>query len=454
MKDIILAFKTRIHLNNIQEAAFEFWAQARRIAYNYALHLCHIIIETEKRRIRNADIAEIDKYFNASKKKLSCTKGVRKNSNGIGIGTGFNEHLNSKLVPNTVCQQAIKYDLKAAWKKYHKGQGGAPRFQSYRRRKSFSLTTANLNEEMIHHGYVDLPCGMGRAKLGDAIPYENATPKGTHFIKEGGKWFISFTLHVPPEDYYKHEEKKYHAKGVDIGIDRYAATSDNEKYYAPEKLKELEKRKAGINRKIGQKLHNNLMRVVCKCEKCREKVKGIHDKRRLCVNCRRAFRPLLNSRTIQKLRASVARISCKQAQIRLNMAHQLTTSLVKENTHIAIEDLRIKNMTKSAKGDMESPGKNVKAKSGLNRALLNVAPYLFRDLLEYKADKYGRVLKAVNPRNTSITCPIPECGHVDKANRKGGLFRCTKCGHTENADVSAAKNILRKAQFKNPDAHG
>ena len=104
---------------------------------------------------------------------------------------------------------------------------------------------------------------------------------------------------------------------------------------------------------------------------------------------------------------------------------------------VCIEALKTRQMTKSAKGTQEKPGKNVKAKSGLNRVILGTGWGQLGKMLDYKVANVVRV----NPRNTSITCH--ECGHVEKASRQTqAKFKCVQCGHENNADVNAALNIL------------
>ncbi len=98
-------------------------------------------------------------------------------------------------------------------------------------------------------------------------------------------------------------------------------------------------------------------------------------------------------------------------------------------------------MTRSASGTVDDPGGNVAAKRGLNRSILDAGWGVFLAILEHKAESAGRVVVAVEPRNTSRTCS--HCGHVAKENRNGEAFACLACGHTAHADVNAALNILR-----------
>ena len=110
---------------------------------------------------------------------------------------------------------------------------------------------------------------------------------------------------------------------------------------------------------------------------------------------------------------------------------------------IVLEDLRIRQMTKSARGDRENPGSRVKQKSGLNRAILDQGWGLFKSFLEYKQYWLGGRVIYVDPKHTSQTCPA--CHHVSKDNRQTqAAFVCVDCGHREHADVVGAKNVLER----------
>jgi len=107
---------------------------------------------------------------------------------------------------------------------------------------------------------------------------------------------------------------------------------------------------------------------------------------------------------------------------------------------VVIEDLKVANMSKSAKGTKESPGKNVKAKSGLNKSILDQGWYEFRRQLEYKQLWRGGQVLAVPAAYTSQKCS--RCGHTEPGNRRTQeAFSCLSCRHQEHADINAAKNI-------------
>ena len=110
---------------------------------------------------------------------------------------------------------------------------------------------------------------------------------------------------------------------------------------------------------------------------------------------------------------------------------------------IVVEDLMVKNMSASASGTIDEPGRNVRAKSGLNRSILDQGWFEFRRQLAYKTEWNGGIFLAVPPQHTSQTCPA--CGHVSKDNRvTQAKFACTQCGFEEHADLVGAINILSR----------
>jgi putative transposase len=139
--------------------------------------------------------------------------------------------------------------------------------------------------------------------------------------------------------------------------------------------------------------------------------------------------------------SDIAKLRARQVRRRQDFTHKLTTDLAKNHGWVAVEDLRVKAMTKSATGTREKPGRNARAKSGLNRAVLDNAPYERQRQLAYKAPRYGSAPRLVRPAFTSQRCSA--CGLHDPQSRPdcGRLFLCTACGHAEHADLNAARNI-------------
>jgi putative transposase len=148
------------------------------------------------------------------------------------------------------------------------------------------------------------------------------------------------------------------------------------------------------------------------------------------------------SKRKEKLKNRIARAHRKLRRQREHFLNVESYRYVKNHDVVVVEDLDIANMTKSAKGTVEEPGKNVKQKSGLNRSILSIGWGQFVQLLEQKAARFGTKVVKVRAAYSSQTCA--KCGHVDEANRKGPTFDCTKCGHKDHADVNAAKVLVQR----------
>ena len=134
----------------------------------------------------------------------------------------------------------------------------------------------------------------------------------------------------------------------------------------------------------------------------------------------------------KKQKAKITQIHTKIADTRRDFQHKTSSYLSKNHVMIVIEDLKVKNMSRSAKGDVEKPGKQVKQKAGLNRSILDQGWSEFR----------GMVV-AVSPHYTSQICS--SCGYKDKANRQTqAQFVCISCGFFHHADTNAAINIVER----------
>ena len=159
-----------------------------------------------------------------------------------------------------------------------------------------------------------------------------------------------------------------------------------------------------------------------------------HRLRRLQRRLARA-RPGSNRRA--RVKRAVARLRAREADARKDWAEKASTGIARRFDLIRVEDLRIPDMTRSARGTAQNPGRNVRAKAGLNREILRSGWGLLVRRLEDKAP--GRVEK-VKPHYTSQRCSA--CGHVDAKSRESqARFACTACGFACNADVNAARNI-------------
>jgi putative transposase len=229
----------------------------------------------------------------------------------------------------------------------------------------------------------------------------SGTVKTISVKREGSRWYVALSCDEVPAGPLPATGASI---GIDLGVASLVTTSDGEHLDNPRHLMGSAGRLAAAQRDLARK-----------------------------------------KRGSQRRRTAVARLAALHAKARrrrLDGAHKAALALVRTYDVIAHEDLRITNMTRSAAGTAERPGRNVAQKSGLNRSILDAGWGVFLTILADKAESAGRKLIAVNPAHTSRTCA--RCGHCAKDNRlTQAEFRCTACGHTAHADVNAAINILR-----------
>lgn len=218
----------------------------------------------------------------------------------------------------------------------------------------------------------------------------------------GGKWFASIQTQREVEQPLPTATS---AIGIDVGVARFATLSDGS-FIAP------------LN---SFKTHQQ----------------------RLARYQRRMSRKVKFSNNWKKAKARVQKIHADIANARKDFLHKTTTAISQNHALVCIEDLQVRNMSRSSKGNRERHGMRMKQKSGLNRAILDQGWGEFRRQLDYKVAWNGGMLLAVPPHNTSRTCPC--CGHVSKGNRQTqAKFLCVDCGYENHADVVGAINVLAR----------
>jgi len=152
---------------------------------------------------------------------------------------------------------------------------------------------------------------------------------------------------------------------------------------------------------------------------------------------RKLARAMRGSNRRGRVRHAIARLRARESDRRKDWAEKASTGIARRFDVIRVEDLQIKNMTRSARGTRDSPGRNVRQKAGLNRGILRSGWGLLVRRLEQKAP---RRVERIKPHYTSQRCSA--CGQVDRDSRESqAVFRCTACGFAGHADVNAAINI-------------
>jgi len=222
----------------------------------------------------------------------------------------------------------------------------------------------------------------------------------------GGKWFVSIQTE---RDVEEPKTLATSAIGIDVGITHFATFSDGTHIEPLNSFKTNKERLAKHQRRMNHK---------------------------------KKF-----SKNWNKERFKVQKIHTTIANARKDFLHKITTEISKNHAVVCIEDLQVKNMSKSAVGTNSEPGTRVRQKAGLNRSIQDQSWGMFRVLLEYKMEWAGGALVIVPPQNTSRTCPLQDCGHISADNRKSqAKFKCVNCGYENNADIVGAINIQERGQ--------
>jgi len=312
-----------------------------------------------------------------------------------------------KNVSSVSLQQTLK-DLDQAFQNFFrrvkKGENpGFPKFKKkFKSRNSFRIV--NKKDIRLKDNILKIP-KVGNVKITISQDFNIDNVKSYTIFEDCGKWFVSFIEYFKPKKFKKTKSQI----GIDLGVKKLIYPSKG-KYINPFKNETLERRiktkQKDLSRKTKQS--NNWI-------KCKQELKLLH----------------------QKLRWK-----------HKDYLHKVSTILVNNHDLIVVETLKTRNMTRSAKGTINKPGKNVRAKSGLNRSILKQGWNILLTMLEYKCDWYGKTFIKVDPKYTSQTCS--SCGHVSKKNRRSQKsFKCISCGFQRNADRNAAKNILNKGLILN-----
>lgn len=304
-----------------------------------------------------------------------------------------------KEAPSQALQHALK-DLDQAYKNFFEKRAGFPCFRrkgcgdSFRYPEPKQIRLDEANDRIF------LP-KLGWLRYRNSRAVQGALRNVT-VSQSGGKWYVAIQTQREVEPPLPTATT---AIGIDVGVARFATMSDGA-FIAP--LNSFEK-----------------------------------HQRRLARYQRRMSRKVKFSSNWKKAKARVQKMHARIANARRDFLHKATTAISQQHALVCIEDLRIKNMSRSAKGTIAQPGSKVRQKSGLNRAILDQGWGEFRRQLGYKVAWNGGILLAVPPHHTSQTCPA--CGHVSQGNRRTqAKFLCVDCGYENHADVVGAINVLAR----------
>jgi putative transposase len=326
-------------------------------------------------------------------------------------------------LPAQATQQVLKHYLNA-WDRYFRRICKAPNFKKRSSQMSIDAPQASALKlvrlsrkwgriNILLVGRVrfrwtrPLPGGASRGHLGRIT--------GARLIKDPLGWHVCFRIEEPSLSVPGGLGSPV---GVDRGVVHTMALSTGEMLDMPSLLSSGEQRRLrGLERKAARQ--------------------------------QLAFKQLTHDRhaTISRRQRhtyeQIAVLRNRQARRRQDWLHKTTTDLAKSHSVVVIEDLRIQSLTRSARGTIEQPGSNVRAKAGLNRSILGMAWGKTEQMLGYKCPTQGGVLIKVDPRGSSIECA--SCGRCSPTSRiNQATFRCVACGHATNADTNAAEVLLER----------
>jgi putative transposase len=295
-----------------------------------------------------------------------------------------------KDTPAQPLQQKLK-DLERAYQNFFQKRAEFPRFKRKGIGDSFRYPEPKHLKLDERNSRIFLP-KLGWVKYRNSRRIEGSLRNVTVSLSSG-RWFVSVQTEREAQNPIPIATT---AVGIDMGITSFAAMSDGTYLKPLNSFKKHEKRLAHYQRAMSrkQKFSNNW----------------------------------------KKAKAKVQKPHARIASVRKDYLHKATTAISKSHAMVCIEDLQVKQMSKSARD-----------KRKLNKAILDQGWFEFRRQLEYKLQWNGGRLITVPPQYTSQTCH--KCGHVSKENRVSqAKFICVACGHTANADHNAALNILAAGQ--------
>ena len=356
-------------------------------------------------RLYNAALQERREAYRKCGVSVSCydqtyqLKDIRKD--------GSTELINFKVAQDVL--QRVDRAFDAFFRRIKLGEKpGYPRFRSRQRYDSITYMNYGKKPNVDKKGKLILK-GIGHVKVRWHRQIVGTTKTCT-IKREAGRWYVSFSVEYAPVPV----PSSGVVVGLDVGLDSFATLSDGTTIENPR----FTKKALAHLRRAQRRLERRTIR---------DRRGRIHGKQ----SHRRAKAKLM-------LQRAYARI----VRQRRHFHHTEARKLVNKYSVIAVEDLQIKNMSRSAKGTSEHPGSRVKQKSGLNRSILDVAWGAFVLILFHKAAEAGGLGVKVYAPGTSQECV---CGALVPKALKDRWHLCLTCGLSKPRDEVSSMVIKKRA---------
>jgi putative transposase len=286
---------------------------------------------------------------------------------------------------------------------------GFPRFKSHRRFSGFAYPDP-AGWKLMQHGTRGATLRIGSGKGAMVIRARGrhrfgpgAIPNDLTITRKRGEWFASVTLRVSAEACARVRTGHDH-RGIDFGVTHWATFENGETIGNPRFLRAELPRLADLQRERALKQRGSIR--------------------------------------YRRLGRQIARVHERIGNLRRDFLHKRTTELALACAVIATEALQISNMSRSAKGTQDVPGRMVKQKAGLNREILSVGLGMAHQMLSYKASEAGSRLHLANTRQLKPSQRCAACWELVPKTLAQRVHVCRHCGHTAPRDQNAASVVL------------
>lgn len=291
---------------------------------------------------------------------------------------------------------------------------GFPRFKSSRRFSGFTYPDPagwKLFQQGPRGGTLRLGSGpgammirlRGRHRFSEFTPNDLTLSRRRNHATGEDQWYASITLRVPKAACARRRAAADRV-GIDFGVIHWASFDDGAVIDNPRWMRDSLPKLAALQRQRARKRKGSLR--------------------------------------YRRLSQQTARLHERIANRRRDFAHKETSKLVRTCAVIATEKLAPKNMSRSARGTAESPGRRVRQKSGLNREILSAGFGMAHQMLSYKAAEAGTRLHLANTRQLKPSQRCARCWELAPKTLAQRLHVCPHCGHTAPRDQNSAQVVL------------